>query len=93
MGKKLTIFVIMFQIVIVHFVIASVPSVFTTLFYGSMSDATGRKPVLLCASIGGLINCFIVSMTVTLGMYSLLRFAPGYGDSGDLSTVEDVGGV
>ena len=53
---------------LVHFFLASLPSLFTTLLYGSMSDATGRKPMLLCAIIGGLIKCFIVSMTVTLGM-------------------------
>ena len=45
------------------------PSVFATFMYGSMSDATGRKPVLLVALFGAFIYFLIVSMTVTFGMY------------------------
>ena len=45
------------------------PSVFATFMYGSMSDATGRKPVLLVALCGAFIHFLIVSMTVTFGMY------------------------
>jgi hypothetical protein len=36
--------------------------------YGSMSDATGRKPVLLVAVFGAFLRFVIVSLTVTFGM-------------------------
>ena len=48
--------------------VASLPSVFATFMYGSMSDATGRKPVLLLAMCGTFIHYLIVSLTVTLSM-------------------------
>ncbi|XP_028413275.1 LOW QUALITY PROTEIN: proton-coupled folate transporter-like [Dendronephthya gigantea] len=44
----------------------NVPSLFATLLYGSLSDAVGRKPTMLFATFGALINCLIVSITVTL---------------------------
>jgi hypothetical protein len=47
---------------------ASLPSLFATFMYGSMSDATGRKPVLLLALCGAFLHYLIVSLTVTLGM-------------------------
>ena len=48
--------------------VARLPSVFATFMYGSMSDATGRKPVLLLALAGAFIHHLIIAVTVTFGV-------------------------
>ena len=46
---------------------SSLPSLFATFMYGSMSDATGRKPLLVVALCGAFVRFIIVSLTVTFG--------------------------
>ncbi|XP_028414836.1 proton-coupled folate transporter-like [Dendronephthya gigantea] len=46
---------------------SSLPSVFATFMYGSMSDSTGRKPVMLVATCGSFLRLLIVSLTVSFG--------------------------
>lgn len=45
-----------------------IPSVFSSLFLGSLSDVVGRKPVMLIAVIGIFLRCLIIAITVTLGL-------------------------
>lgn len=62
------------SVFIFSYTTASLPSVFATFMYGSMSDSTGRKPVMLVATCGSFLRFLVVSMTVTFGMKMIFMY-------------------